>query len=663
MNYKCQLALFLFFIGSMTAVNAQIVTKKNADDKAVRLFDRGMKYVFNKLDDKALADFNKVIDIEPTFIDAHIQLGSIHYSRKNWAKAEKKFEEVIELSSDYEPKVYYTAAMAELEQGKSEEAINHLEQYLSKNASYTKLNAKAEKFLSQFKFKAKAMANPVPFDPKPLGSGVNGPDLEYLPSLTADGETMVFTRRILPPSGNVNLGNEDFFISHLKDGVWTEGRALETINSPNTNEGAQSLSADGKLLIFTICDKRGGRGSCDLYFSQLRKGIWSAPRNLGVGVNTRAWESQPSISADKKALYFSSTRGGGQGAADIWVSYRNNKGEFEDPINLSDKINTSGDEQSPFIHPDGKTLYFMSNGHPGMGSKDLYYARILDDGTWGEPINLGYPINTEGNEGSLVVSTDGKTAYFASDRYQENGNNNKIDIYSFELYEEARPQPVSYLKAIVIDAVTKKEIKALVDLSNLNSSKRYYYARTDEKGSFLVALPTGSTYGLNVSKDGYLFHSENFALEDVSSINEPFKMTIELQPIPDEALVSDSNTETKTEVPPKMKPIILKNVFFESASAELKSESTLELNRLKKLMEENPNIKIQINGHTDAVGSDADNQTLSELRAMAVHDFLIDAGISAERLRFIGYGESKPIDSNDTDEGRQNNRRTEFLIF
>ena len=657
LDYKYIPFLMLLFFA--TNIQAQFVTKKNADAKAVRLFDRGMKYVLNKVDDKALSDFKKVINLEPTFIDAHIQLGSIYYSRKDWAKAEKKFEEVIALSGDYEPKVYYTAAMCENEQNKTDEAVKHMEEYLSKNAKYERLNKKAAHFIKQTKFKITAMANPVPFEPKPLGKGINTTDLEYLPSLTADGETMVFTRRILPENGNARMGNEDFFISHYIDGEWTTGRALETINSPNTNEGAQSLSADGRLLIFTICDKRGGHGSCDLYFSQEKKGIWSAPRNLGIGVNSGAWESQPSIAADKKALYFSSNRGGGKGGADLWVSYRNNKGEFEKPVNLGDKINTAGEEQSPFIHPDGKTLYFMSDGLPGLGKKDIFYSRLQEDGTWGEPVNLGYPINTDAHEGSLIVSTDGKKAYFASDRFQESDDNGKIDIYSFELYEEARPQPVSYLKAKVVDAVTKKEIKALVDLSNLSSKKRYYYARTDEKGSFLVALPAGNQYGLNVSKDGYLFYSENFALQNVSSFKEPFKMTIELQPIPKKEDLAVA--ENKEEIP-KMKPIILKNVFFETASAELRPESTLELNRLVKLMEEN-SFNMQLNGHTDSVGSESDNQTLSELRAMAVHDYLIDAGIEASRLRFRGYGESQPIESNDTEEGKQKNRRTEFLIY
>ncbi len=652
-------ALLFLIVLVPTGIQAQYVTKKNANEKAVRLFDRGMKYVFNKLDDKALNDFKKVIQIEPNFIDAHIQIAAIYYSKKDYKTAEEKFEKVIAIDGDYEPKVYYTAARSESEQGKTKEAIAHFEEFLSKKSTYEKLNKKALAFLKQEKFKATAMSKPVPFDPKPVGAGINTNHLEYLPSITADGETMVFTRRLLPPSGNINLGNEDFFISHYKDGAWTKAKALESINSPNTNEGAQSLSADGKLLIFTICDKRGGHGSCDLYFSQEKRGVWSAPKNLGIGVNSGAWESQPSISADKKSLYYASKRRAGQGGTDIWVSHRNKKGEFEKPINLGDKINTPGEEQSPFIHPDGKTLYFMSDGHPGFGKKDIYYSRMQEDGTWGEAINLGYPINTEHHEGSLVVSTDGKTAYFASDRFQEEQSNGKIDIYSFELYEEARPQAVSYLKAKVIDAVTKKEIKAVVDLTNLTFQKRYYYANTDDKGNFLVALPAGNLYGLNVSKDGYLFYSESFALEDVNSFSEPFNMTIELQAITKEKEVVNT---TKEELP-KTKPIILKNVFFESGSADLKSESTVELNKLYKLLNDNPSINIQINGHTDNVGAETDNQTLSELRSMAVHDFLIEKGIVASRLRFAGYGESKPIDSNDHEAGRQNNRRTEFIIF
>ena len=642
-------------------VNAQVVDKKNASEKAVRLFDRGMKYVFNGIDDKAIDDFEKVIQLEPNFAQAHIQLAAIYYERKKYEKAEQNFKNALAISETYEPKVLYTLALTELKLNKKSEAIQHLEKFVSmdSHSKYDDLKKRAGTHLETIKFREKAMANPVPFDPKNLGEGINTTDLEYLPSLTADAETMVFTRRIIPPNGNINRGNEDFYVSHFKDGKWTKGRALETINDPATNEGAQSLSADGKLLVFTICDRRDSYGGCDLYYSQNKKGIWSAPKNLGNKVNSRSWETQPSISADKKSIYFASKRDGSKGGSDIWVTSRKSGGTFEAPINLGDQINTSGDEQSPFIHPDGQTLYFMSSGHPGLGKTDLFYSRLQEDGTWGKPKNLGYPINTESHEGALVVSTDGKYAYFASDRFKETGSDdNKIDIYSFELYPEARPNPVTYLKANVIDAVTGKALKATVELNSLKDNKRLHFANTDSEGTFLVCLPSGNQYGLNVSKEGYLFHSENFALEKKEN-TDPYLMTIPLQPIVPEK----ETASTPTVEPVKSKPIILRNVFFETGSAELLPTSTNELNKLIKLLEDNPNLNIQISGHTDNVGSDADNQSLSENRARAVYQYLIDGTIAASRLKYKGYGENQPIDSNETEDGRKNNRRTEFIAI
>ena len=641
-------------------VNAQVINKKNAPDKVVRLFDRGMKYVFNGVDNKALADFEKVIQLEPNFIEAYIQIAAIQYERKKYEQAEKKFEQALAISETYEPKVLYTLALTELKLNKKTEAVEHLEKFIATDSKYDKLRKKASTHVETIKFRSEAMLKPVPFDPINLGEGINTTNLEYLPSLTADGQTMVYTRRLLPPSGNVNRGNEDFYISHYKDGKWTKGRALETINRPETNEGAQSLSADGKLLVFTICDRRDSYGGCDLYYSQNKKGIWSAPKNLGNKVNSRAWETQPSIAANKKSIYFASKREGSKGGSDIWVTHRKSGGTFEAPINLGDQINTAGDEQSPFIHPDGETLYFMSSGHPGIGKTDLFYARLQEDGSWGKPTNLGYPINTEAHEGALVVSTDGKYAFFASDRFQDSeSKDSKIDIYSFELYPEARPNPVTYLKANVIDAVTGEAIKATVELSSLIEKEQLHFANTDSDGNFLVCLPAGKRYALNVSKEGYLFYSENFALEKKET-TDPYLMTIALQPIVEQ---KEATVSSPTVKPIERKPIILRNVFFETASAELLPESTTELNKLILLLTTNPNLNIQINGHTDNVGSDQDNQILSQNRAKAVYQFLIDGKIEASRLKFKGYGESQPIDTNETDLGRKKNRRTEFIAI
>jgi len=447
---------------------------------------------------------------------------------------------------------------------------------------------------------------------------------------------------------------------------------MASINT-HLNEGAQTISGDGKLFIFTGCNRKDGVGSCDLYYSrQVTKGQWSKPRNLGRPVNSPGWESQPSLSIDGRTLYFVSERAG-MGKRDIFVCYRKKKG-WTEPQPLSDVINTPEHDQSPYLHPDGKTLYFMSQGHPGMGKDDLYFSKKQSDGSWSTPQNLGYPINTEEHEGALFIARDGKTAYFATDRmakktveqqdvnaFQNPMAKVDIDIYSFELPVAARANPVTYVKAIVKDADTKKPLQSYAQLTSLSSLTTIYDGSTDKVGELFVCIPLGDNYGLHVERPGYAFHSENFTLMEETSLADPFTLEIFLKKIP-KPTAATNPTPTST-TPVKSEPIILKNVFFATNSAELRPESVDELTRLKEMLEANATLRIQINGHTDNVGDDQSNLTLSDNRAKAVEDFLIKNGISGNRLSHKGFGETSPIDSNDNEVGRQNNRRTEFLIL
>jgi outer membrane protein OmpA-like peptidoglycan-associated protein len=396
-------------------------------------------------------------------------------------------------------------------------------------------------------------------------------------------------------------------------------------------------------------------GNFDLYYARQENGSWQDPERLPAPVNTGGFESQPTLSADGNLLLFVSDREGGFGRLDLWATRRNPDGSWRDPQNLGDMINTPLNEQAPFFHPDGQTLYFMSKGHPGMGQYDLFLARLKPDGSWGRPHNLGYPINTANNEGALIVSLDGKTAYFDTDqlgptaRTQEMGN---ADLYTFDLYPEARPQPATYVEATVRDAATKRPLQAKLEFVRLNTQKIHQQGQTDERGQFLVVLPMGQDYALNVSKEGYLFHSENFALSEPTDLTEPYQLIIELRPVP----------ETDISVEKPSAPVVLRNVFFASGSAELKQESIPELNQLKSFLEDNPERGIIINGHTDNVGEEADNLALSEARAKAVRDYLASHGINPIRLGYKGYGESRPVATNETPEGRALNRRTEFEI-
>lgn len=658
MNRFATILLIFFSLGLITSVSAQdYTTKKTVKGKLKKIWDKGMQYNLKGEDIKAIKEFEKALDIDDRFIDAQLQWAALNYELKRYDLGEIGFEKVLAIDPMYNKKVFYTLGLAEMRQEKYSEAAEHFKAYLNSGAKNKTLLAKSERLFKNCNFIGEALKNPVPFDPKELGASINTKNSEYLPSLTADGATLVYTVR--------ERNDENFYISTKKEGVWQIGKPIDEINT-NMNEGAQSISADGKMIFFTDCGGRRGYGSCDLFYSEVRDGRWTPAENVGRPVNGKSWDAQPSISSDKNALYFCSNRSGGKGESDIWVSYREEGGKWGAPVNLGDTINTPGKEQSPFIHPDGQTLYFMSNGHPGMGGHDLYFSRKQKDGSWGEPVNMGYPINTKNNEGALIISLDGKTAYFASDRKLGAKDDNKAafgdplkstdtDLYQFELYEDARPQAITYVQAKVYDIETKAPLSASVEFVEIESGEVFAKSFTDYEGEFLICLPLGKDYALNVSKQKYLFHSEHFALSENLTLEEPFLLEIGLQPIRETIAESGPIVEAK--------PVILKNVFFETAKADLRPESLLELNRLKKLLDENPQLRIQLNGHTDNVGADEDNLMLSEARARAVYNYLVEKGIDATRLQSKGYGETQPIDTNDTKEGRQNNRRTEFIVL
>ena len=476
-----------------------------------------------------------------------------------------------------------------------------------------------------------------------LDRGINTTDDEYWPSITADGQTMIFTRQ--PALGEKQSSNgavqEDFYISYLSDTVWQQafnaGAPLNTMQ----NEGAQTLSSNGSYMFFTACERPGGLGSCDLYYSSLNDGKWSEPLNLRSPVNSSAWESQPSISADGRNLFFSSNRPGGYGGKDIWLSRLNEKNRWTKPVNLGKRINTDGDEMSPFIHFDGKTLYFASDGGVGMGGFDIYMTKLKEDSTWTEPKNLGYPINTYNDEMGLIIESDGQKAYFSSIRNKSNGK----DIFCFNLYESARPSPVSYMKGKVYDKETGMLLKAYYELINLSTGKTVMKNTTDATGNFLVCLPSGFNYGLNVSKPGYLFYSESFMFEGQHTVAEPLIKKIILNPI---------------KIGEKMQ---LSNVFYEIDSWQLKKESVSELNNLASLISENKDLIIEICGYTDSTGSNEHNMILSEKRALSVVNYLVNKGIPPERLKYKGYGNNSPIGDNVTSEGRKLNRRTEATVI
>jgi len=641
------LILFILFFHLERSSAQNYTTIKNTSEKARSAFNAGMAEAERGQAAVAQGYFEQALKADSKFIDAKLALGDNYAELRDFFKAKKYFEEALALDSSYAPVAFLFLAKTEWELDKYDECAAHLTSYLRSQPKNERNRRSAESLLKSAQFAAEAVKNPVAFDPKTVGDSINTKWSEYFPSLTADDELLVFTRR---DGGD----DENFYRSERKNGVWQKPTPLEGVNTSD-NEGAQAISPDGSWLVFTGCNREGdgSQGACDLYWSQLKSNGWSKPVPFSAVINSPDWDAQPSIGADNRTLIFTSSRPGTRGSMDIWQSTRQPGGKWGMPENLGPNINTPGKDHTPFFHPDGQTLYFASDSLPGMGGSDIFFARRDTSGTWGKPQNLGYPINTKGEEGMLVVSLNGRTAYFASDRP---GGKGGLDIYTFELPVFARPQPVTYAKALVTNAVTGYPITAKVEFTDLKTGKVFVSSNTKSDGTFLVCLPAGKDYALNVSKDKFLFFSDNFNLVESATLDKPFLLNIELQPI-------GAENDPAAAKAPAGKPIILRNVFFEIGSASLRSESMAELDRLAQLLLGSPTLKIQINGHTDNVGDDALNQTLSEARAKTVQDYLLRKSIASERLRFKGFGESKPLESNDTAEGRARNRRTEFVVW
>ncbi len=652
-------ACFFFFLSACLSANVltaqNYITRKTASKKQLKLYEQAREYAVGKEFVKALEVLSKLTEVSPPFVDAWLLMGDVYYDGLHLAKAEETYEHVLRFAPAYRAIAWYKLALCEWRQRKEREAIEHMEMYLATGKGSEEQRKRVARELEQLRFSLEARQHPVPFSPEKMGPEVNTERAEYSPVLTADGEQLLFVRV-------TEQGGEDFYLSRKVKDEWQEAEPIAELNT-RLNEGAPAFSADGKQIIFTICNSRKGLGSCDLYFSRRTStGGWTAPQNLGPPVNTAAWESLPSLSADGKRLFFSSSREGGQGGKDLWVSRRLRNGKWSKPKNLGDVINTAGDEMAPFIHADGKTLYFMSSGHPGMGGFDLFMSRQREDGSWSEPLNLGYPINDMSSEGALYVAPNGYRAFYASDRdgplegisaFVIQQNSKPTDIYAFDLPEAVRAQACTYAKIRIYDRMTNDPLRALVGLRDLKDGGRFIWRQqASEDGELLCLLPLGTDYALEIAQSGYLFYSDHFALAEERSVEEPYLLSVGLIPVPrDEELARALD-----------QAVVLRNVFFDSGSAELRPESQYELNRLARLLKENYQLKIEIRGHTDEVGREEDNLELSRQRAEAVRRYLIEKGIAEDRLTARGFGESRPIADNDSPEGRQKNRRTEFVV-
>jgi outer membrane protein OmpA-like peptidoglycan-associated protein/tetratricopeptide (TPR) repeat protein len=652
---KFFISLFPLFLFYTTTIEAQHTDScaRSYDKKIEKRYSEGIDFFKRNNYSEAVQIMKDVVNKEPDFTDAWYVLGLSNFKRtnSNFKEARKDFLKVLELCPSYNVYAYYYLAEICYGAEQYDSSTRYCEAFL-KDVDKIKSDkdySRAMDLLNYSKFYLKMINNPVPFEPKVV-EGISTPANEYLPFITADNQMAFFTREIKQPGEKNTLIQSDkyiekFMFSRLQpDGKFDSGEEMPEPFNINDNEGGATLTVDNKTLYYTVCKWTSNHSyyNCDIYYSEFVDGEWTPIKSVSDKINLpTTWESQPSISADGKTLYFVSDRAGGYGGYDIYRSVKNENGEWGTPINLGPTINSTGNEKSPFIHPDGKTLYFSSDGWMGMGGYDIFYSRLRDDGTWSTPVNLGYPINTPDDEVGFFVSTDGKKGYFASNKLKGPGG---WDVYSFDLYDKAQPEKVLFVSGTIKSETETEMAKARIELKNMETKKISQIPLDSITGQYVAVAPFNTDYIMTVKKEGYVYETRYISLTD-SIYRMPAHLDLEIQQI-------ELNKSYR-----------INDIYFDFNSFELTNESKAVLDLLIEFLNQNPSIFIEIQGHTDNIGNDADNLKLSSSRAKSVYNYLIANNIDAKRLTYKGYGKTLPVASNDTEEGRAKNRRTVFVII
>jgi outer membrane protein OmpA-like peptidoglycan-associated protein len=616
--------------------------------KAKEFLDAAMNHFNLGERDKALQMVNKSIATNPMVADAYSLQAMLYDDKGDTTSARKSYENCIAVAPLYRPSYYYFAEY-QFRKKQFGQALALLDSFdvLPKKVGYVESKHKASPKLMEKALRLRGIVISAQEDQligvsiklENAGNVINTSLNEYWPGMPFNGKTFVFTRLMPSPTGL----QEDFYYSEIKqNGVQGTGGFVEAkpvpgnINTPN-NEGTLSISADGKSLYYSRCNQPGDSGSCDIYVSTLTDRGWEYGSNVGAPINSKSWESQPSVSGDGHTLVFSSNRYGGYGGKDLWMSTLKN-GVWSKPINLGASINTVGNEESPFLHYDGQTLYFSSTGLPGYGGIDMFMSRQQPNGGWSTPINLGNIINSQDDDFGMYIDPWGKGGFIQSDR---KGGFGGLDIYRFNLPEKFKPKAVTYVQGRVIDKSTRKPVRGLVELVDLSINKVVF---SDSIESFFIPLHAGGNYAMHVRAQGYKFDSRNFQPKD-TGLKNPFVIISELEPFKENDI------------------IVLKNIFFDTDKFELKSESISEIQVLEGILKSNPTMVLEVRGHTDNQGNEAHNMELSKNRATALVQALVARGISEKRFVAKGFGASLPMADNSTELGRAMNRRTEIKVL
>ena len=632
------LCLFSYMLQAQP--NKPVLSTKS--NKAIQLYQEGLKHSRMRLYENAVSSFQQAIKKDEQFGEAYLKLANVYRAIGEDYKAYEAYKKGLSLlpvKPELAPE-YLNYGEFALLNGEYAEAEKYLGLFFQSKPNNATLLKAAQKLKGQVDFALEAIKHPVPFKPVRLGPAINQFRKQYLPAVTADEQYFLYTGR----AGATGDNDEDIYIAEKRPDGWSSPKPIsEAVNTPD-NEGAASISGDGKTLVFTACDRPDSKGSCDLYISYRIGDKWSRPVNLGGTVNSSGWDSQPSLSADGRTLYFASERRGGLGATDLYVTTKGADDNWQAPRNLGAPVNTASRESSPCLHASSSTLYFASDGHPGMGGVDLFKTDWDEKKGWHNVVNLGYPLNTNVNESSIFIDSRNNKGYFSKDMTLE--GQRRIDLFEFAVPPQWRSKVSSvFAKGTVYDGITKKPLQAQVELFDLATGSSTLKVNSDPvTGQYVAVLNEGMQYAMYAMAEKYLPHSAHFDYTNPAAFN-PLTLDIYLYPVK------------------KGSAIVLANLFFASKEYALQEKSKTELTQLISFLQSNKDIKVEISGHTDDVGTEADNNLLSERRARSVQDYLREHGIAPTRIVAKGYGEEKPAVPNDSDENRAKNRRIELRIL
>lgn len=671
---KNQLKYWLFCTFWLVFISASAQNENDdADfDPCVQKMEKSTERQFKKARDlqkngkkqEAFAIFNEILEDFPDNLEVNYYLGLGYYlpiemadfkmeNQTNAKKAVAAFDRIYQTCPYFKIHVNLYAARLSYLMEDFPNAIKFAKVLVDNPDLVPKVDQieEANLIIKKSAFFDQLLNHPVPFDPHPV-AGISTSDDEYLATISPDDEYIYFTRRQMVKDDNffeTSYSDKEFFSFSKRgqSGEFGVGKPLPYPFNQSSNEGSPAINLRNDLLIFARVTTETINGAkypnYDLYFSELVGDEWTAPQSLGATINQKdSWESQPTLSSNGKMLFFASDRPGGFGGSDIWYAERNSDGSWRKPQNLGPTINTPGNERSPFLHTDSKTLYFSSSGHDGIGGMDIFYSKLNSKNQWEKPVNIGYPINSENDDVDFFVSLDGKTAFFSSN----NLGNKDWNIYQFSLYEAARPRNMILIKGNVTNE-TGETINATVEIrdsaaniiatTTVNENSGHYALATEvdkEKPQDLI---------INIKKDGHAYDTKLITAEQL-----------------EKPVVTNNAEVKKVEVGSTYN---LHDIYFATNDYSLTARSKSVIDLFVEFLTENPSVKVEIQGHTDNVGNDAANQLLSERRAQSVYDYVLSKGIASARLRYKGYGESSPIATNNTAEGRAKNRRTIFLIY